>query len=111
MTTFIRMVQGLAYGEAVADFDAALAQVIEAANEHQKHGELTVTIKVVPQGDNQFTIENTYKTKVPQKDRHGTIMYLQGDGSLGRRDPRQPELPLYTVTPEDEGEEGKAQSG
>lgn len=96
---FIKTVSELAYGEAVTDFDAAIVDLIAAVQEHQKPGSFTLMLKFIPQGigSTQVVIEDGYKVVTPEKDRMKTVMFVQRDGTLGRRDPRQPELPFREV--------------
>lgn len=94
MTDFMIVLGELAYGEAVADFDEAWAELVAGVVLQQKPGEMQVTLRVSPEGG-QVVIDYGYKLKVPQKDFMKTIMYQQKDGTLGRRDPRQPELPSF----------------
>lgn len=97
MSSFIKTVSDLAWGEAVTDYDQALRDLVEAVKEHQKPGTLQITLKFIPEGNAQITIEDSYKVVRPDKDRMKTIMFVQRDGSLGKRDPRQPELPFREV--------------
>lgn len=99
---FIKLITELEYGQAVCDFDEAVRTVIAAVSEHQKPGALTIKLKFVPQGmGDQVTVEDSYKVERPERDRMKTIMYVQRDGGLSRRDPRQPELPLAETLAEE----------
>lgn len=73
----------------------ALADVARAVSEHGKAGSLTLTVKLKPSKiDGAVEVEDDIKVKVPQADRGAALFFVDGDGNLSRRDPRQPELPL-----------------
>lgn len=95
--SFIKTVSELAWGEAVGDYDEALRELSQAVKEHQKAGTLSITLKLTPLGGDQVQIDDSYKVTKPEKDRVKTITFVQRDGSLSRRDPRQPELPMREV--------------
>lgn len=95
---FVQTVVELAYGEGTKDFDEALAEVVDACVRFQKKGSLTVTLNMNPENGTMI-IEYGYKATIPQRDHNKTIMYVQNDGALTRRDPRQPPLPFDVVQP------------
>ena len=99
---FIKTVSELAYGGAVGEYDAALRDLVAACIETRKGGTFTLTLKVEPDraGGTQVTVSDAFKVSRPEHDRLNTIFYVQRDGSLGRRDPRQPELPMREVARE-----------
>ncbi len=60
-------------------------------------GEITIKIKLTAdKGVLEVTAD--YKIKSPPVARRRTIMHIAGGRFLSRRDPRQPELPLRTVS-------------
>lgn len=95
---FIKLASELAYGQSVQEWDQAVADIIRGCRDHQKDGELVLKFKFTPEKGGQILILDSFKATVPEADRMKTIMYVQRDGSLGRRDPRQPELPMREVT-------------
>lgn len=111
---FLKTVRELAFGQAVQDFDEALSELVERVNEHQKPGTFQLTMKFEPKRG-QVIVEYDVKVKAPDKDRMATIMFVQDDGTLGRRDPRQPELPFVVgeepAVEDDGGEAEEANNG
>lgn len=95
---FIKLASELAYGQSVQEWDDAVAEIVAACREHQKDGELVIKFKFTPDKGGQILILDSFKASIPEADRMKTIMFVQRDGSLGRRDPRQPELPMREVT-------------
>jgi hypothetical protein len=78
-----------------------LANLVNAVQETQKPGTLTLTLKVAPNKDGvTVTVSDKIKAAVPEADRGAAIFFVQGDGNLVRRDPRQTELPLRVVDKE-----------
>lgn len=72
--------------------------MVLAVTRHRKVGEITVTIKVSPNGDNAVSVVAAVKSKVPESARGVTVFFADGGGTLLRRNPNQPELPLREVT-------------
>lgn len=91
---FIKLASELAYGASVEEWDSAVAEIVEGCRAHQKDGELVLKFRFTPDKGGQILILDSFKASIPEADRMKTIMYVQRDGSLGRRDPRQPELPM-----------------
>lgn len=112
MSGFIKLASELAYGASVQEWDEAVAEIVAGCRAHQKDGELVLKLRFVPDKGGQILILDSFKASVPQADRMKTIMFVQRDGSLGRRDPRQPELPMrevertYPAEPVEQEEEG-----
>lgn len=111
MSGFIKFLSELRHGETVEELDQGLADVVAACREHHKRGSLTLTIDFEPEGRGSVSITatDTVKTKVPTTP-IGTHLYVQPDGSLSRRDPRQPSLPFREVAIT-AGEEAGAREG
>lgn len=86
----------LDYGQTEAELDAAVAEIVAATREHKKKGSLTFTLNfgLVPNSETQVEITEAIKVVKPQRGRASTTLFIQKDGSLSRRDPRQPELPM-----------------
>jgi len=94
---FIKLASELAYGASVQEWDAAVDEIVAACRQHQKDGELVLKFRFSPDKGGQILVLDSFKASIPEADRMKTIMYVQRDGSLGRRDPRQPELPMREV--------------
>lgn len=90
------LIPQLDYGATEGELDEAIATVANAVKEQQKRGSITLTLTFDPVKHNEAQVEITESIKVvtPQRGRASTTMFIQKDGSLSRRDPRQPELPM-----------------
>ena len=76
----------------------AISQVVAAALEHGKKGQLVLTIDVKPNADGATVlITDKIKATVPEANRGAAIWFVDGDGNLSRRNPAQPELPFEAV--------------
>lgn len=80
------------------DFGEELDALVRAVRETGKGGTISLTIKAKPAGKNagpSFVFSDTIKSNPPKPDVSETIMYASEDGSLTRRDPRQPGFPAF----------------
>lgn len=76
----------------------AISEVVAAALEHGKKGQLVLTIDVKPNADGATVlITDKIKATVPEPNRGAAIWFVDGDGNLSRRNPAQPELPFREV--------------
>ena len=75
------------------DAEVAIEEILTAlADEHDRTGEITVKIKFkTKNGAVQILPELAHKLSKPE--RLATVMFLNDDGELTRRDPRQPVHP------------------
>lgn len=67
-----------------------LAQVLAGVQETGKVGELSLKLKITPDGD-AISIETHISTKIPKQSLGASIFYEMG-GALFRSDPRQGDL-------------------
>jgi hypothetical protein len=89
-------------GRTHAEASTLLQQLVAAVQDTQRKGSITVTITVLPAGnDDQVIIQDTVTTKLPQRDRAKSIFYVTDDYNLVRDDPRQLALPLVSVASPD----------
>jgi hypothetical protein len=91
-------------GRVFRALNSELAGLVAAVRATGKAGELTLKLKIKPNGDNQVEITDEIKAKVPEPARPKTLMFIAEDNSLIRSDPRQAALPLQEVEEEPEGE-------
>lgn len=89
-------------GEAQAELSEQLDALITACADTGKLGQLTLTIKVKPNGKSgQYIIADTIAVKTPRYQRADTLLFEDMDGNLTREDPRQKKLELKSApTPE-----------
>lgn len=104
MSTFTDVVGGLEGGRAFEQLNDALAEVVQAVLHHRKIGEITLSVKVSPNGESAVSIVPTIKIKAPEGARAVTTFFADEHGNLLRRDPRQRELPLREVADTTTGE-------
>jgi hypothetical protein len=81
-------------GRAVEMLSEELAEVTRGVLENQKAGELTIKLKVSPQGkgDNAVVMSLTSTKKVPQAKLPDALFFADLDGDLLRDDPTQQRL-------------------
>jgi hypothetical protein len=82
-----------------SELSEALAEVSQAVMLHNKGGKVTLTISVKPAGNAEHTvfIGDDVKVQVPQAEKPTSMFFVDDEGNVSRRDPRQAELPLKEV--------------
>lgn len=96
---FAAFIQEQRGGGLHGELSDALAELVLACDEHRKAGTLTLTIKVAPNSDGvTVTVTDKLVVKAPEGERGAALFFVDADGNLNRRDPRQIELPLREVT-------------
>lgn len=108
MRPFADILRDLAGGTTYDDLGVRLAEVVEAVMECRKSGELSIKLKIKPNGEHSVIITDEVKTKVPEKARGETVFYAMAGGSLVREDPRQEKLPLRQVADAVPATQGRA---
>lgn len=98
MSNFADVLGAVEGGSLFNQLNDALQDLVVAVTETRKVGEISVTLKISPNGETAVSITGAIKAKVPEPNKGITIFYADGGGNLLRRDPRQPELPLREVT-------------
>lgn len=102
---FAAFIQEQRNGGLHGELSHGLAELVTAVQETQKPGTLTLTVKVQPNKDGvTMTVTDKVVSKLPEGDRGAAIFFIQGDGNLVRRDPRQLEMPLREVARDDDGD-------
>lgn len=94
---FADILRELGGGGVYDDLTAGLAEIVAAVQETRKVGELSIKLKIKPNGENSVMVSEEIKTKVPQATRGDTLFFTTSSGSLVRQDPRQQDLPLRRV--------------
>lgn len=95
---FAAFVQEQRSGGLHGELSDGLSELVTAVSEHRKAGTLTLTLKVTPNNDGvTVTVTDKVAVKAPEADRGAAIFFVDEDGNLLRRDPRQIELPLREV--------------
>lgn len=94
---FADVLRELGAGSTYDDLTAQLAEVVEAVVQTRKVGELSIKLKVKPNGEGSVIIADEIKAKVPEPARGDSVFFVTSGGSLVRQDPRQADLPLRRV--------------
>lgn len=95
---FAAFVQEQRNGGLHGELSDALAELVGAVLEHEKSGTLILTVKVESSKDGSTVIvTDKVALKVPEGNRGAAIYFVDADGNLSRRDPRQLEMPLREV--------------
>ncbi len=97
MSNFADVLGNLEGGVTFNQINDQLQELVLAVTQHRKAGEMTVTLKVAPNGETAVSVIAAFKAKVPEASRGTSVFFVDGGGNLLRRDPRQPELPLREV--------------
>jgi len=84
------------------DLGTALADVCAAVVEHNKAGQLTITLKIHPSGDGMVQIADTVVAKIPVGDKAASMFWVDGHGNVMRSNPAQAELPLRAMPDREE---------
>lgn len=104
MSTFTDIIGSLEGGRAFDQLNDSLAEVVQAVIAQRKPGEITLSVKVNPNGETAVSIVPVIKVKVPEAARAVTTFFADEHGNLLRRDPRQRELPLREIADPTTGE-------
>lgn len=83
-------------GYALNDAGKKLAELVKAVNDTKKAGEITFTIKVAPDknDDRIVTMKPSVKAKIPERGYSEGIFFIAPDGRLTKEDPAQIEMQL-----------------
>jgi len=85
------IIEELRAGTCKEELTEKLNEVTRACVATGKSGSLTLTLKIMPQGA-QFIVADDVKAKVPKHAVQPTIMFVDEEANLMRRDPRQMSL-------------------
>jgi hypothetical protein len=100
MANFPEFMLALRDGGVSVDAGAALDELMEAVIATGRAGTITMTVKVVPASKGNgvaFAFEDNITIKAPKAEKGSTLLFRRRDGTLSRRDERQPELPMRAV--------------
>lgn len=97
MRPFADVLRDMGQGKTYEQLGLSLAEVVEQVMLTRKAGQLTLKLKVKPNGETSVIITDDIETKIPQPSRGETLFYAAAGGNLVRNDPRQQDLPLRTV--------------
>lgn len=79
-------------GAVAAVLTEKLASLVQAVDEHQKAGTLTLTLAIKPNGAGKAMVDARVKSSPPEGSADTSMFFARPDGSLTRTSPRQDEL-------------------
>jgi hypothetical protein len=86
-------------GRTQQELSEALNELVQACRDTNKVGEITLKIKVRPDGaSGQYFLEDQMNVTLPKFDRAKTLFFGTPEGNLQRTDPAQGDLDIRTVT-------------
>jgi hypothetical protein len=85
-------------GRTQQELSEALNELVQACRDTNKVGEITLKIKVRPDGaSGQYFLEDQMNVTLPKFDRAKTLFFGTPEGNLQRTDPAQAELDVRAV--------------
>lgn len=102
MRSFADILRQLQSGRTWNELQDSLHEVCQAVATHRKPGEITLKLKITPNGETTVLVHDEIKVKAPEPPRANTLFFMTSDGGLVRDDPNQPDLPLREVATETE---------
>lgn len=95
---FNATVAQLRNGSTQIEASELLNELVQACRETNKVGELTLKIKVRPDGaSGQYFLEDQVSINAPKPERGKTLFFGTPDGNLQRDDPNQKKLDLRAI--------------
>lgn len=101
MKPFFDTLRDLRQGAALDELADELAAVVRAVRECNKAGELTLKLRVAPASNGDIStliVTDSITAKPPRLSKGGTVFFSDDHNNLSRRDPRQAEIELRSVT-------------
>jgi hypothetical protein len=92
MSTFSDVIGKLNNGVTHATLTERLKELSHAVLFTRKTGEITLKLKVSPNGELGVTITDDVKVKMPELTRGASVFFVDNEGSLLQRNPNQAEL-------------------
>lgn len=91
--TFVDVLNDLNEGGTVAELTEALTKLMGDIQQAGKGGSLVLTLDFKPTGKgSQIEIKDSIRAKPPKSASGTTVLFVNDDHVLVRKDPRQPEL-------------------
>ena len=94
---FATVISQLQNGTTQAEASEMLSELVSACRMTNKVGEMTLKIKVRPDGNGQYFLEDQLSSKEPKMERGKTLFFGTPEGDLTRTDPKQRDLLLREV--------------
>ena len=101
---FDEVLTDLRAGRTLDELSQYLREATEAAKRTGKMATVQLTLKIKPQGDRQVEVLDTVTRKIPEPNRHPTIMFVDENGNMTRNDARQMRIDDLQVVQEKKAE-------
>lgn len=100
VSSILNMIRDADRGQLMEDANEAVETIVEAINaDYERSGEITIKLKLTTK-NGVVQVLPSLDHKLSKPERNPTQLFIGEDGSLSRRDPRQPVMP--TVVDADE---------
>lgn len=100
MSSILNMIREADRGQLMEDANVAIEDIIDAITaDYERSGEVTIKIKLTTK-NGVVQIMPSLDSKLSKPERNPTQMFIGEDGSLSRRDPRQPVMPSVVAADE-----------
>lgn len=104
MNQFLQALSYLRQGDAVEQYAEALNELMTAVQATGKRGQLKIVLTIIRQGPGgPLKIDDKVECRPPAFETGSTFVFVDEDGNMTRRDPRQPDLPLRPVEHDEDG--------
>jgi hypothetical protein len=95
--TFVNIVTALDRGAVIADLDDLMREATRSAQNAASKSKVTLELTIIPNGTGAgdtplFKVEAKCKITAPQTSRQPSNFFVDDDGNLSRRNPRQDEI-------------------
>lgn len=104
MNSLTDVIGNLEGGRTLERLNDKLVDVVTAVLQHRKEGEISISLKIKPNGETAVSVTTTVKVKTPEAATAVTTFFADEHGNLLRRDPRQRTLPFREVADAETGE-------
>lgn len=94
---FIDTLNDIRQGAIADEMGEQLADLVKTIRETGGKGSISLTLTIKPAGKtntDQLVVTDAIVVKKPKPEQGTSILFASDEGSLSRRDPRQPELPM-----------------
>lgn len=87
--SFDVVLRELRNGDVLDELSVALMDVVDAVQETTKQGEISISLKIKPEGAGRVVVLDTINTKIPKLSKQPTMFYATEDNLLLRNNPKQ----------------------
>lgn len=99
---FTEVLAEIGSNDANLELTDGLKQLTEEVLAHSKPGEITLTVKVTPNGLEAVKVDYKIKTKLPEPNRMQSMFFVDEHGGLRRENPKQHKMHFRNVNEPEE---------